>query len=224
LNVISFETARVTRIFPLEEFTPPATNHPSILPLIAERYGFTIVPNITTREDMGKNGLVFGMGRFNYGGHQVVVSDFAIYTDGLAAVAQKSEWSEAFLDDVMGWVRREFDFREIVSGMKTLYSSTIVVDFEASPSRLLRQFGHLSNFISDRTVTIMPEKRKLEFSRLDFEVDKKAMTGPAAPPKFTLERRANVSFAQERYFSAAAMATAHHIEVLEEIERIAAAA
>jgi hypothetical protein len=224
MRIISFESARVTRLFPLEEFTPAAgANSPSIISLIAQRYGFAIVPTITTREDLNKNGLVFGMGHFQYDGQPLIVTDFAIYTDGLAAVAQRSEWAEAFLDDVTSWVRTEFGFREISSPTRKLYSNSVVVDFENSPSRLVRQFKQIADFISDRTVTLTSDRKQMNFARLDFEIDKMTLGGgQVATSKFTLERRAGVGFEQERYFSSAPMTTADHIETLEQIERVAA--
>ena len=226
MRIISFESARVTRLFPLEEFTPAAgANSPSILSLLAQRYGFSIVPTITTREDLTKNGLLFGMGHFQYAGQPLVVTDFAIYTDGLAAVAQKSEWAEAFLDDVISWVKTEFGFREISSSIRQLYNSSVVVDFENSPSGLVRQFKQIADFISDRTVTIARDRKQMNFARLDFEIDKRTLAaGQVAISRFILERRAGVGFEQERYFSSAPMTTDDHIQTLEEIERAAASA
>jgi hypothetical protein len=141
------------------------------------------------------------MGNFQTNGNPFVVTDFAVYTDGLVAAAERSEWADAFLDDVTSWVKKEFGFREISSGIRKLYSSTIIVDFDTSPATLVRHLKEIADFISDR-----------------------AVPGPATPPKFTIERRAGVSFGQERYFSAAPMKTAHHVEALEKIERISAGA
>jgi hypothetical protein len=223
MKIISFETARVTWLLPLEEFAPPAgANSPSILSLIAQRYGFTIVPKITTREDLNKNGLVFGMGNFQHGDQQFVVTDFGVYSDGLVAVADKTEWAEAFLEDVTAWVKNDFGFRDVSSGVRKLYSSTIVVDFESSPSTLVKQFKRIADFISDRTVTMTPSRKRMSFGRLDFEIDKEALGNQVAIPKFTIERRAGIGFSQERYFSAAPMTTTHHLETLEEVERVAA--
>lgn len=225
MKIISFESARVTRLFPLEEFAPAAgANSPSVLSLIAQRYGFKIVPNITSREDLNKNGLIFGMGHFQHESQPFVISDFAIYTDGLAAVAERSEWADAFLEDVTSWVRSEFGFRDIASGVRRLYSSTIVVDFDTSPLMLLRSFESIVELISSRTITIVPGRQPMKFARLDFEIDKKELPGQAAGSKFVIERRANIGFEQERYFSSAPMTTSHHVQTLEEIERIAAGA
>jgi hypothetical protein len=224
LKIISFDNARVTWLFPLEEFTPAAgADGRAILAAIAARYGFTRLPNITTREDIAKNGLPFGVGQFEIdGGRRVNIADFIVYNDGIVAVAEKTEWAEKFLEDVVQWVKSEFGFRDFSSGIRKLYASTLIVDFETPLSRLLRGYELISDLISSHAIFIMPNPKPLQFSRLDFEVDKTELEGQLALPKFILERRSGVLFSQERYYAVAPMHTASHIEVLTEIERLAA--
>jgi hypothetical protein len=171
---------------------------------------------------MAQNGLQFGMGHFKINGTTVTITDFRVYNDGLVAISEKTDWAEAFLEDVISWVKLEFGFREISSGIRKLYASTIVVEFERPLSRLLRGYELISALISARTMTVSSEKRVMQLARLDFDVDRTALAGQLALPKFVLERRANVSFAQERYFSDGPMHSADHLAVLEEIEKLAA--
>jgi hypothetical protein len=225
LKVVKFESARVTWLFPLEEFVPVAgANNSSIISQVAGRYGFGIVPTITTQESMARNGLPFGMGQFEVNGTRFVVTDFAVYNDGISAVAERTEWAEAFLEDVTSWARQKLGFREGSSGIQKLCGSTIIVDFDKPLSRLLRGYERIAELITSRTITIMPERSPMQFARFDFEIDKTTLVGQIVLPKFALERRAGVSFAQERYFSTAPMHTVDHLAVLEEIERIAAEA
>jgi hypothetical protein len=222
LKIISFDNARATWLFPLEEFTPLAgADGRALLAAIAVRYGFTRLPAITTREDMAKNGLQFGVGQFEIDGARANIPDFIVYNDGIVAMAEKTEWADKFLEDVVQWVKEEFGFRDFSSGIRKLYASTLIVDFETPLSRLLRGYELISELISSRTITIMPSRKPLQFSRLDFEVDKTEMEGQLALPKFVLERRSGVLFSQERYYTVAPMHTASHIEVLTEIERLA---
>jgi hypothetical protein len=222
LKIVSFDNGRATWLFPIEEFAPAAgSNSTSVISAVAARYGFALVPTITTQEAMAKNGLPFGMGHFEVNGTNFTVTDFVVYNDGIVAVAEKTEWAEAFLADVTSWVQEQFGFREISSGVRKLYASTVIVDFETPLSRLLTGYEAISELITSRTVTIMPERKPMQFSRLDFEVDRTTLVGQLALPKFILERRATVSFDQERYFSSAPMHTTDHIAVLEEIERLA---
>jgi hypothetical protein len=221
LKIVSYDNGRATWLFPLEEFAPAAgSNSASVISAIANRYGFAQVPTITTQESMAKNGLPFGMGQFEINDTRFTVTDFLVYNDGIVAVAEKTEWAEAFLADVTFWVK-QFGFREIFSGIRKLYASTVVVDFETPLSRLLTGYEAISELITSRTVTIMPERKQMQFARLDFEVDRTTLAGQLALPKFILERRAAVSFTQERYFSTGPMHTTDHIVVLEEIEKLA---
>jgi hypothetical protein len=59
---------------------------------------------------------------------------------------------------------------------------------------------------------------------IDAPQNKTTLVGQIVLPKFALERRAGVSFDQERYFATAPMSTVDHLAVLEEIERVAAEA
>jgi len=223
LKIVSFDSARVTWLLPLEEFAPASgVNSVSVVGEIAARYNFSQVPTISTREAMAKNGLQFGMGRFDVDGTSFIVTDFVVYNDGLVAVAEKTEWAEAFLENVVSWVKSEFGFREISSGIRKLYGSTLIVDFETPLSRLLAGYDHIAKLISSRAITIMPNPHPLQFSRLDFEVDKTTLEGQVALPKFILERRGGVPFLQERYYAVAPMHTADHLDVLTEIEKLAA--
>lgn len=106
------------------------SNNPSVISQIAARYNFGIVPTITTQESMAKNGLPFGMGHFEMNGSIFTVTDFVVYNDGIVAVAEKTDWAEAFLQDITNWVMQSFGFREVTSGVRRLYGSTIIVDFE----------------------------------------------------------------------------------------------
>jgi hypothetical protein len=225
LKIVSYDSARVTWLFPLEEFAPASgSNSISIVAEIATRYGFTQIPTITTRDSMAKNGLPFGMGRFKQGDAVFAVTDFVVYNDGIVAVAEKTEWAEAFLADVFEWVKTQFGFRDINSGIRKLYGSTLIVDFERPLSRLFGGYTKIAELISARMITIVPQPQNMQFSRLDFDVDKTMVGGHVALPKFVLERRGGVPFSQERYFSVAPMHTSDHIDVLTEIEKVAAQA
>jgi hypothetical protein len=97
------------------------------------------------------------------------------------------------------------------------------VEFERSPARLVSGYEQLVELISARTKTVMKKPASVQFTRLGFEMDPKELAdGQVAAPKFLLERRGGVEYSKERYFSAATMQTDAHLEVLSEIEKMAA--
>ena len=223
MKVISFDNSRSTWLFPLEEFAPVSGATPqSLLAEIGERYDFTRRPDITTREDMNQKGLLFGIGRFSTKGQSGMINDFAIYTDGIAAVSERSDFADAFLSDVFEWVVDKFKFRRVDTNRR-LYSSTVVVEFERSPARLVAGYEKLVELINARTKTVMKKSASVQFKGLGFEMDPKELAdGQVAVPRFTLERRGGIEYSKERYFSAATMQTDSHLEVLTEIEKMAA--
>ena len=223
MRVVSFDNARVTWLFPLEEFAPASGATPqSILAEIGERYNFTRRPDVTTREDMNQKGLLFGVGRFTTKDQSVMINDFAIYTDGIAAVSERSDFAEAFLNDVFEWVIEKFNFRR-VDTKRRLYSSVVVVEFERSPACLVAGYEKLVQLINSKIDTIMKKPASVQFTRLGLEMDPKELAdGQVAAPKFVLERRGGIEYTKERYFSSATMQTAAHLEVLNEIEKMAA--
>lgn len=222
MRIISFDNARATWLFPLEEFAPASGATPqSILSEIGDRYNFTRRPDITTREDMSQKGLLFGIGRFLFNDHPVTINDFAIYTDGIAAVSERTDFADAFLRDVFQWVVTRFNFRPVDTRRK-LYSSTVVIEFERSPARLVAGYEKLVELINSKTDTLMKKSASVQFTRLGFEMDPNELSeGQVAVPKFILERRGGVEYSKERYFSSATMQTAAHLDVLAEIEKMA---
>jgi hypothetical protein len=220
MKIINFESSRATWLFPLEEFTPVGgSDAKKVLGRIAAKYGFSHTPTITTREDMTKAGLHFGVGQFEIEGRSVNISDFFIYEDGLAAVSHRTEWAESFLVDIVKWTQAEFGFRE--TSIKSIYSSGVVVEFETPLAGLFFGYEKISELITGRTKTIMPMVKPMQFSRFDFEIDKLTLEGQTVTPKFIIERRAGTGFERERYYSAAPMSTTDHLEVLGEIEKLA---
>lgn len=172
---------------------------------------------------MDKNGLVFGLGHFQIGSETVGISDFIVYNDGIVAMAQKTEWAEAFLADLFNWVKENFGFRDLSVGIRKMYASTLVADFDSPLSGLVSNYEALSGIITSRTMTIMRDRKPMQFSRLDFEIDRRTLdSGQLALPKFVLERRVGIEFEQERWLSVAPMQTTQHVEVLAEIEVLAA--
>src|ERR1041385_4268409 len=223
MKVISFDNARTTWLFPLEEFAPASGATPqSILAEIGERYSFARRPDITTRDDINQKGLLFGIGRFSTKDRSGMINDFAIYTDGIAAVSERTDFADAFLDDVFEWIVEKFNFRKVDTSLR-LYSSTVVIEFERSPARLVSGYEKLVELINARTSTIMKKSAAVQFARLGLEMDPKELAdGQVAAPKFMLERRAGIEYSKERYFSSATMQTNAHLEVLTEIEKMAA--
>jgi hypothetical protein len=95
----------------------------------------------------------------------------------------------------------------------------MVVEFQKSPAGLIPSIEKISDALARYLDPIYKTHVPLEFFRIDLQVEKNIVPEPT--PKFILERRLNISFDKERYYSSAPLRTAAHTSVLQEIEKLA---
>jgi hypothetical protein len=223
MRVISYESARVTFLVPFEEVVPlEGGNGPEIVRGVVQRYSFGKAPDLSVgRDEINKNGLKFESGQFQFEGREVNIQALTVYNDGLNIDAKTTDHGQAFLDDLLSFLRSEFMFREFTSSPRIHFWSTIIIEFDNPVSRLIE--GHekitaaLNRSLSQVYSGDIPP---CVFSRLDFSSDPTERGSPIPTPRFVLERRGGVPFGQERYHCAAPMRTHEHLELLETIERL----
>lgn len=224
MRIISYNTARTTWLFPLEEIGPlNGMNGSSLISEISGRYEFKNIPVVTTPEEMQKNGVKFGLGKFKVDDRVQVITELNVYSDGIVATSEQTITGHLFLADLVGWLRQDFGFREFSSEMKELFLSELTVEFDRPLVRLLPAFDAITNIVSKFTGPLFQTTDAMGLARIDLEFDRTSQTIKQGAPRFVIERRANVPFSQERYFCSAPMRTTDHIETLKEIEALAAA-
>lgn len=221
MKIVSYESARVTILFPFEEIVPlGGVDGPTIFANLIEKYDFKIGPDPKrSKEEIDRNGLKFERGRFDFNGNLVNIQELTAYSDGLVVTANTTERAEAFAEQVLSWLRAEKGFREFLSEPRRLFLSLIVVEFDGKLDTLLPAFERISNSISKHLTPIYGLKNPVDLARIDFEFDRLTENTSQAVPRFTIERRPGVPFSRERYFSGAPMRTQHHIDVLKSIEK-----
>jgi hypothetical protein len=113
LRIIVFESARVTKLFPLEETVPLGGGDTrEILNKIKSRYDFARAPDPAniTREEIVKNGYRFESGRFAFHNEWVSITNLSIYSDGIVANASRTEHAEYLVDGLISFARMTFGF------------------------------------------------------------------------------------------------------------------
>jgi len=224
MKVISYDSSRLTSLFPFEEVVPLAgANDREIVESIKAKYDFLTGPDLSKSEEIAKSGYKFENGQFSFNSENFRIANLGIYRDGIVINAQKTDGSEAFLDDLIAFVREEFSFRDFITEPRRYFQSEIVVEFEHSLNDFIRSFEKIVSVISQPLKRIYAIDIPLGLARIDFDVDKTrlATTAPAAIQRFIIERRIGVAFEKERFYSAAPMRTPDHVSVLEEIEKLA---
>jgi hypothetical protein len=218
MEVVSIDSGRSTWLFPTEEFVPLGGGDGSaIIQKVSERYQFKSQPENPTREDIDKNGLKFSTGMFEVAEKRAGIGEFAIYNDGLVAVANTTEHSNAFLEDITKFVIDEFQFRPPISPIKKVFVSILTVEFESAIANMLADQSALLSLIGGYLNEPQSTSHGVEITRLDFALNDTAIVS-AARPRLILEARQTVPLARRRYFSNAAMHTSSHLKLLGEIE------
>lgn len=223
MKIISFVNGRTTWLFPVEEFTPAGgANGKEIVARIAAKYNFSHPPENPTREEVEKNGLKFAGGQFKFEEELVSIDEFIAYNDGIVASANTTERTEAFLKDISNFLRKEFAFREITTAIKTINLSTVVVEFEKPLSAVMAGYQAIMEAISNHLNALDDTNFPVELARMDFILNRDPEFRPANQSRFMIEKRANTSNAQNRYFSSAPVTTKGHLEILEKMEAVIA--
>jgi hypothetical protein len=218
MEIVSIESGRVTWLFPTEEIVPlGGLDVMAVIKGIGERYEFKNFPQNPAREEIDKNGLKFSTGIFASDGKRAGIGEFALYSDGIVAISNATEHSNAFLDDLFDYVVREFQFRRPISTIKKIYVSTVTVEFESAIANMLANQAALLSLISGYLNAPQNTSHGVEVTRLDFALDDAALPTNARP-KLILEARQTVPLTRRRYYSNAAMHTKDHLELLSRIE------
>jgi hypothetical protein len=221
MKLISIESGRTTWLFPVEEFTPAVgVDGKSAIQTIASRYNFAHVPQNPTREEIDKNGLKFASGDFLFEGETVSIGEFIAFNDGLVSIAITTERATAFLEDLVEFLKNEFQFREPISPIKKINASTVIVEFDESVNSMLADQQAIMDIVAGHLNAPEKTSAPVELTRLEFSLDKSPSEKPGALPRLTLESRANVPLSQKRYYSAASVPTKQHLNMLQQIEAV----
>jgi hypothetical protein len=220
MQVVSIDSGRVTWLFPTEEFVPlGGTDGLGIIQNVAERYQFRVFPQNPTREEIDRNGLKFATGTFEADGKRSGIAEFVLYNDGIVAVSNTTEHSDAFLDDITKFVIDNFEFRYPISPIRKVFVSILTVEFEVAIAKILAQQSALLSLIGDYLNAPLNTTHGVEITRLDFALDDPTRASNVGP-KLIIEARQTVPLARKRYISNAAVTTKTHLELLRRIEEM----
>lgn len=224
MQIINYEIGRIIRIFPLEDIRPASGLHPpTALRMIAERYGFAHTPELKRSwEESQQEGLRFQLGRVTNRIRTININDFTIYNDGLVATTTTTEDAEIFLDDLQSWVREEFGYKDPNrSTLRTLYMSTMVVEFDSSPDELLKSYSAISSICGESLRQTYGIEIPVQISKLSLTYDRTLAT-PAwqTLAHFNIERRVNYPYKENRFYCEAPLKTTDHANILQAFDAL----
>jgi len=211
--VTSVANARTVWLFDLNDLNPRGTYiYDALFAWLIERYRFAKAPAHT--RDQVENAWEFLDGKFFTTENIPVEVRLRIYGDGLIGETRSSTTdAEAFLRDVLSSAVREFGltFRESMV-LKKLYVSELNLDSDQSLETIHPRMPAFSETVS-KAFGSQCQPASIAFS-----------SAAGGQPVFRFERKANVPFSENKYWSLANLETSTHIELLHQLESLLAPA
>ena len=187
--------------------------YPDIVKALVTRYGFHKFPQKVEDFDESK-GIVFAGGRLG----DAVIDQLVIYTYGIALDTRAStDESKRLLEDAVQWASKELGL--VFNPDKKLrwqYWSQLTFLSSVLPSNMPVPFQKLADRISQGISVALHENRKYELVNMGFDFDPLERKHPLG--SFTIQRRDNTPYSENKYFSTAPLSTELHIGILKQFE------
>ena len=218
MNLISTEHGQSLQLFVPEEVRPLSGLYlPDLIQKISERYAFAIGPQ--NYNSAIKEGVKYKEGRFVAQGRLISIKDLGFFNDGvLVSVASNTDDSELVLTDLVAWAIQNFGIREPETKLPRKFFSSVVVQFDIELGRTLTFFDEIRQDFSSSIKNAYGIEPEVNASRIGLSADPTRLP-PQTTFEFTIERRVGRPFEENRYFSAAPLPTASHVDLLVGFER-----
>lgn len=210
MKVVSQDGAIATMLFMADEVKPLKGYHlPALLKAIGDRYGAVKSPSL---DDARTTGAKFENAIFVSNGRDISIPTLALHNDGFSISTTDTDDSEIVLNDLFGWLKEEFNFRDPATPAMCIYQSDLIVQFDNNPEEALGLIAPFLSFIQEEmTPANAYTKKPVQFGGMWFGADP---LGPGGAPEFTIGRRINTPWRLGLYFSKANMKTSAHVRAL----------
>jgi len=219
MELLNVTSARVTWLFDINDLNPRGKSiFPELIDWLKDNYSFSQFPSSATDFDKDTKGLLFKGGSFQVRDEIFVNVELSVFSDGLAANSYSSTRdTEAFLEDVLTTAAKDFSLYYKPSMIRTkIPLSEVTVRLKEPLSKLNPGLSEFAEKISH----LSPRPSEFELGGISFWTDSSNSSLKLAA--FSLERKINAPFSENRFYSKASMHTDAHLGLIEEFEQLLA--
>ncbi len=221
MKLINTEIGRSVQLVLPDEVRPVVgMDLPALLQAVAARYGFAKHP-AGVEGFATSTGLRFEHGRITIAGlsNTAPIHELSIFNDGVIAVCANTDLADALIDDIFAWAVGLGLLRQPASKRPRQYVSNVIVQFDKlSEGRAERIFRTASLFSAALSEEYGWEDRGSTLQRVSFSIDPNVLP-PHRSAALLIERRTNVPYEQNYFFSSAPLRLAPHLALIEAFER-----
>ena len=211
MQLVSIEISQI--IYLTQMTRPPGQPYlPDAASKLQERYSFAKFPSIT---ELTSGSFAFAIGKFR----DVQINELQVYPDGvIVSTRADTKILEEFLSDLLSWAEKELGLTPIAMAKPEKFiESAIVVKSETDLSRALSPRNEVAEIVN-RAIQEKVTAVRYQIAGFTLNSDPVAFPGRRKPMRFGIERRLNVPFSENVFYSYAPLHTQHHLKVLTNLE------
>jgi hypothetical protein len=221
MEKLSVATARSIWFLDIADLNPQGKSvFPELLDWLRAKYKFAKYPASASDLDLETKGLVFKDGVFQVSEASSVWIELTIFQDGLVGNSSSSTSdSDAFLEDLLNSATHDLG---LIYKRDMIRSKTYLSEVNVRLSYPLANVNPALAGLAEKITEAFGRSVKLPFELggLSFWTDTSESAIKWAA--FSIERKLNAPFLENRYFSRAPLPTARHFGLIEELERFLA--
>jgi hypothetical protein len=191
---------------------------PDIANQLKERYQFIKAPSVEELlpSDPPK-GAEFHHGRLP-DDPNVVIDKFTVFSDGIVVdAAGTTDHADRFLEDLQTWAKQVLPKVSVTA--PRLYLSQLVIKMEPSLSRFAPLLSPIGTRIGTYLHSYGLNVPSYDISTITMNFDSLGKP-PPVPGQFFIDRRLNVSYEENIWFSQAPLRTSDHIALLDKLTEL----
>jgi hypothetical protein len=185
--------------------------YPDLVKALVARYNFQKFPQKPEEFDETK-GVIFSTGKFG----ETVIEQLVIYTYGILVDTRIStQESKRLLEEAIQWASKEIGltYKPV---QRWQYASQITFHSKVDLTSVHPAMQRLADSVTKNVTEIIKENLKYELTVLSVDFDQLERKHPVG--RFSIQRRDNIPFSENKYFSDAPLPTDVHMKLLEQFE------
>ena len=214
----------LARVIRLVKISNTVGYWPDLVNDLGVRYSFASLPDIkeilASQEKGAAKGAEFQVGKLKKSdGKLIVIGKFTVFNDGLVADCRTStDDCDIFLDSIQEWAKTNLSAIKNVG--RSLYLSQLEVKFNLQPNEYAKIFNPLGGQIAALLTGYGAPPGVMPFRFGSLTLAMEPGDAPSFKPSvFTIERRLNVPFDENVFYTQAPLRTSDHIALLNTLER-----
>lgn len=214
MQISAIHLARATALVEAMDLNPRGTvPYPLIVEQLIQRYGFQVFPHKPEEFDETK-GVKFASGFWD----GIVIEQLVIYTYGILIDTRKDTVeSRRLLQEALTWASTEFGLHYRPQMIKRWnYASSLVFETSANMTALHPALEAACETLTEGVQEYTSEHLPFEITAIVADFDQ--LKRKHSLGKFSIQRRENTPFSENRYYSEAPIPTKQHIQLLEAFE------